>query len=142
MNLDRIGEKLLYHPLLGLDRDPMGDLNQELDQAVDDFAFAGNTIEGQQRQADLVGVTSQFPGGLDRRAPAKLFGKISVNTAQQICRQRERADEVEFGDFGHETLQTDPSRIACEPGERRAIAIVGEQSVKTPTGLGIEATLD
>ena len=110
-NLNRISEQFLYHTLLGLDRDPMGDLNQELDQAVDNFALTGHAIEGQQRQADAIGVTSQLPGGLNRRTPAKTLGESRMRLAKQICRQRESADELEFGDLGEQAPQTDATGI-------------------------------
>jgi hypothetical protein len=49
---------------LGADRDAVRDLQQQFDKAVDDFAFTGNAVEHEQRQADM------FPG--DDAAPIQL----------------------------------------------------------------------
>ena len=64
-------------------------------------------VLGEQRQTGALWMTAQFPGGLDRGAPAEPLDEIGVNTAQQVSRQRERADNVKLVNLGEQALQAD-----------------------------------
>src|SRR5271166_74076 len=141
-NLNRISEQFLDDALLGLDCDPVRNLDQQLDQTVDDLGLAGQAVEGQQRQTGALWMTAQFPGGLDRGAPAEPLDEIGVNTAQQVSRQRERADKVKLVNLGEQALQADAPRIGRQPGERRSCAVVRQRAIQTLVHLGIEAIGD
>ena len=89
---------------------------------------------------DALGVTTQLPGALDGRASAEALDLVRVNAAQQIRRQREPAQQLELVDLGQQALQSDPPGIGDETGKCRTLAVVGQQSVQTPSRAGVEAT--
>ena len=84
-------------------------------------------------------MAAQLPGALDRGASAEALDLVRVNAAQQIRRQHEPAQQLEFVDLSQQALQSDPPRIGDETGERRTLAVVGQQSVQTPARAGVEA---
>ena len=50
--------------------------------------------------------------------------------------------KVELGDLNKQAFKADPARIGCEPGERRASAIIGQKSIQPLAGSSIEAIGD
>ena len=137
-DLPRLLDQLLHHPALGLDGNAVRDLDQQLDQAIDHLALARHAVEGQQRQADALGVSAQLPGALDRRTSAETLDLVRVQAAQQVRRQREATQHLELADLGQQAFQPDPAGVGDEAGERRALAVVGEQRVEPPACAGVE----
>jgi hypothetical protein len=67
---------------------------------------------------------------------------VEVQTAQDIAWEIELAKKVELGDLNKQAFKADPARIGCEPGERRASAIIGQKSIQPLAGSSIEAIGD
>ena len=74
-------DQLVHDAALGFDGDAVRHLDQQLDQAVHHLGLARGAPEGQQRQADALGVTAQLPGALDGRASAEPLGLVRVQAA-------------------------------------------------------------
>ena len=83
---DRLLDQFLQHAPLGLARDPMRDLDQQLDQAVHHLRLARSAPEGEKGQADALGVPAQLPSALDRNAPAEALDLVGMHAAQQARR--------------------------------------------------------
>jgi hypothetical protein len=141
-HLDRVGKQPLDHALLGLRRDPVGDLDQELDERIDDLGLAGCAGEDQQRQADRLGVAAQLPRRLGHRPPAKALDERGRERPQDIRRKLERADEVELADLGEQALEPDAARVGLQPRECGTRAVVGEQRVEAASCAVVQAVDD
>ena len=137
-DLPRLLDQLLHHSALGLDGNAVRDLDQQLDQAIDHLALARHAVEGQQRQADALGVSAQLPGALDRRTSTETLDLVRVQAAQQVRRQREATQHLKLADLGQQAFQPDPAGVGNEAGERRALAAVGEHRVDPPACAGVE----
>jgi len=137
-HLARLLDQLIDDAALGLDGDAVRHLDQQLDQAVHHLGFAWRAPEGQQRQADALGMPAQFPGALDGRAPAEPLGLVRMQAAQQVRSQGQRAQALKLGDLGQKAFQADPAGIGGQAGVGGAVAVVGQQGAEPLTHPGIQ----
>lgn len=77
----------------------MRDLNQQFDQPINDLCLARAAPESKQGQTDSVRMAANFPGGLNRDAPAKPLNLFSMHTVQQIWWEGETAQQFKFVDL-------------------------------------------
>ena len=137
-HLNRFFDQLFEHAPLGLHRDPVRDLDQQLDQAVDHFRLTRDTPEGQQWQTNPLRVTAQLPGRLDRGTPAKALNLLGMCAAQQVWRKPEAAQPFELGDLGKQALQADPARIGRHTRKSGSLIGIGQQCIQPLAHVGIQ----
>jgi len=83
-------------------------------------------------------MAAQLPGALDDRASAEALDLVRMQAKQQARRQRQPAQQLELADLGQQALQPDPSGISGKAGERRALAVIGQQSIQALARAGVE----
>ena len=132
-------DQLVHDAALGLDGDAVRHLDQQLDEAVHHLGLARRAPEGQQGQADALGMPAQLPGALDGCAPAEPLGLVRMQAAQQVRRQRQRAQPLKLGDLGQQAFQADPAGIGGQPGVGGAVAVVGQQGAEPVAHPGVQA---
>ena len=108
----------------------MRDLDQQLDEAVHDFALTWHAVEGQQRQADTLRVPADLPCSLDPSTPTKACDLVQVEAAQDIAWELEPAKKIELGDLSKQAFEADPAPIGSEVSERRASAFIGQKCIQ------------
>jgi hypothetical protein len=124
---------------LGLHGDPVRDLDQDLDEAVDDLGLAGRAPHGEGGQADARGVAPEFPCRLDRGAAAKALEGVGMHAGQEIRRQTHRADPRELVDLGEQAVEPHLTGISGKPRIGSAVAIIGQEHVEPAAHRGREA---
>ena len=135
----RLFDQFGDHLALGLDGDPVRDLDQDLDEAVDDLGLAGRAPHGEESQADARRVAPELPCGLDRSAAAKALEGVRMHAGEEIRRQTHRADPRELVDLGEQAVEPYLAGIRGEPRVGGAVAIIGQKRVKPAAHLGREA---
>ena len=102
---------------LRADRDAVRDLQQQLDKAVDDFAFTGDAVEHEQRQADMFRVTTQLPYSFGSHTSPEALNQLWMVLLQNARRQLQATYDLKLTNFGEQAFQSNAPWVGLQTRE-------------------------
>jgi integrase len=103
-------------PMLSGGVDAFDRLHEHVDEVVGQLTGAKGCPGRKQRRAHRLGMPTQFTRLFNLHSLALPLARLGRDIREQVCREPDRAQPLQFGDFGQDSLQSRRARVPEEIG--------------------------